>query len=86
MYKQRGNFVEVVKHKTITPSNDRASQGAMRQTVTGDPHSRICGSDPKIDQVEDSAVVAEVEEEVVPRAFLVVIRTNREQESRMNSI
>ena len=58
MYEQGGNLVKVVEDKAVSPGNDRACEGAMGKTIAGDPHGRVGRSDPKIDQVQDRAIIA----------------------------
>ena len=79
MYEQRGDFVKVMEDKTIPPCNHSARQRAMRETVTRDPKRRARWCEPDENKVEDRNVVAEVEQKVMPRAFLVGIDAHREE-------
>ena len=81
MNEQRSNFIPVVEHETIPPSDNRTSQRTQRETITSDEQCRTVRHAPDVDEIEDIGVIAEVEEEVVPGAFLVVPGTDREQNS-----
>ena len=86
MDEQRRDFVEVVEDEAVAPCYDRAGKGALGEAVARDEERGVAREEPDVDEVENGAGVAEVEEEVVPRAFLVVVRTDREEESRVGCI
>ena len=75
MNEQRSNFIPVVEHETIPPSDNRTSQRTQRETVTSDEQCRTVRHAPDVDEIEDIGVIAEVEEEVVPCALLVHVHT-----------
>jgi len=51
----------------------------MREGVASDKESGTRRKKPDEDEVEDGHVVAEVEEEIMPGAFLVLIETERKK-------
>ena len=61
MDEQRCDLVQVMEHRAISPSNDSAGQGSMRQTVTRYPQMCAGREDPKEQKVEDVRVVTQVE-------------------------
>ena len=79
MYEQRRHFVRVVEDEAVAPRDDRTGERPMRETVACDKERSIVRKEPDVDEVEDGAVVAEIEEEVVPRTFLVVPRADGEK-------
>ena len=86
MDEQGGNLVPVVKDKTIPPGDDSTSQRAQRQAVTRDEECGTRRHSPYEDEIEDVGVVAEVEEEVVPCAFLVHVHPERKVIGCLNRI
>ncbi len=62
-----------MENKTIPPSDDRASQRAQGKTVTSNKQGCAVRHCPDEDQVEDVDIVAQVEEEIVPCAFLIIV-------------
>lgn len=74
MYEQRRNLILIMEHQTIPPSNHCARQGPMRQTIASNKECRTRRKEPDIDEVEDGHIVAQIEKEVVPCAFLVLVR------------
>lgn len=55
-----------MKNKTISPGDHSAGKGAMGEAITGNKQCWTRGEKPDINKIENSHVVAEVEEEVVP--------------------
>lgn len=53
----------------------------MRQAIARNKQCSIIWEEPDIDKIEDCAKVAEIEEEIMPRAFLVLVVTHWEQVS-----
>jgi len=51
----------------------------MREGVASDKKSGTRRKKPDEDEIEDGHVVAEVEEEIMPGAFLVLIETERKE-------
>lgn len=86
MNKQRCDFIRVMEDEAVTPGNDRAREGAVREAVARYKERRVRGEQPDVDEVEDGAVVAEVEEEVVPGALLVVVGAHGEQVAGLEGV
>ena len=55
---QRCNFVPIVEHEAVPPSDNGAPQRSMGQTVAGEEERRVGRHKPDEDDVEDVAVVA----------------------------
>ena len=64
-----------MEDKTVTPSNNRAGEGAMRETIRRNEHGGTRREEPYVDETNDIRVVAQVEEEVVPQLLFVCIST-----------
>lgn len=73
VYEQRGNLVLIVEYQTIAPCDNRAGEGAMRETVTGRKQRRAGWQEPDVDEIENRDIIAQVEEEIMPGAFLVCV-------------
>lgn len=86
MNEQRSHFIRIMKHQAVSPCDDRARKGTVGEAVTCHEQRRVGRKEPDVDEVEDCNVIAEVEEKVVPRTFLVSISANREQIQRLDSI
>ena len=86
MYEQRRHFVGVVEDEAVAPGNDCARKRTMRETVTCYEECSVAGEEPNVDEVEDGAVVAEVEEEVVPCAFFVVVGAEGEEDPGVEGV
>ena len=86
MNEERGDFVRVVEDETVAPRDDGAGERSMRKTVTCDEQGRTRRKDPDIDKVEDCAVVAEVEEEIMPCTFLVGVCTDWQEVAGKNGV
>lgn len=86
MNEQGGDLILIMEYKTIPPSNNSTGQGPMREAVAGDEESRARREEPKEDKVEDGHVVAEIEEEVMPGAFLVLIVTQGQEVKTLHGI
>lgn len=52
MNKQRCHFVGIMKYKTVSPSDDRASKGTVGQTVTGGEEVGVRWKEPDVNKVE----------------------------------
>lgn len=61
MDEQRRDFVRVMEHQTVPPSDNSAGQRPMGQTVTRHPQRCAGGEDPEEQEVEDVRVIAQVE-------------------------
>lgn len=79
MHEQRRNLIQVVEHEAVAPGNHCAGERAMRKTVACDEERSALREEPDVDEVENGNVVAQVEEEVVPRTLLICIRAQREE-------
>lgn len=79
MNEQRRDLVLVVKYKTVSPCDDGTSQGTMGKTVARDEQDGAAWEEPEVDEVEDGDIVAQVEEEVVPGALLVLVISERQK-------
>ena len=66
VYEQRRHFVAVVENEAVPPRDDCARQRAVREAVACDEERRVAREQRDGNEVEDGAVVAEVEKEVVP--------------------
>lgn len=86
MDEERSNLVLVVEDKTIPPGDNSTGQGAMREAIASNEQNSAAGEDPEVDEVEDGDIVAEVEEEVVPGALLVLVVPERQQIEPLDSI
>jgi len=73
------HFIQIMEDQTIPPGNHRTSQAPMAQTITRDKQRRRRRKDPEIDKVENSDIVAQVEQKVMPGAFLVNVRSERQE-------
>ena len=71
MYEQTRNLINIMKDKTISPGDDRACQTPVRKAITRYEQCRALREEPDVYEVEDSGVVAEIEEEIVPGPFFV---------------
>ena len=69
-----------MEDKTVTPRNNRAGEGAMRETIRRDEHGGTGREKPYVDETNDIRVVAQVEEEVVPQFLFVCISTHRDED------
>ena len=58
----------------------------MGHTVASNPESGARWSEPDKYEVKNSAIVAQVEEEIMPCAFLVVVRAQREEIQSLDSV
>ena len=58
----------------------------MRKAVTRDEEDLVAGEKPEVYEVEDGDIVAQVEEEVVPGAFLVLIEAQGDQIEPLNRV
>lgn len=79
VYEQRRHLVRVVEDEAVSPGDDGAREGAVREAVARHKERGVAWEEPYVDKVEDRAVVAEVKEEVVPRALFVGVRPHGEQ-------
>lgn len=86
MNKQRGDFIRVMEYEAVAPGNDGAREGAVREAVARNEQRGVRGEQPDVDEVEDGAIVAEVEKEVVPGALLVVVGAHGEQVSGLEGV
>lgn len=68
-----------MEDKTVPPSNHSTGQGTMRETVASNEQEGAAWEEPEVDEVEDGDKVAQVEEEIVPGAFLVLIISERQK-------
>ena len=68
-----------MENETVAPGYNSTRQRAMREGVASDKKSRTRREKPDENEVEDGNVVAEVEEEIMPGAFLVLIETERKK-------
>jgi hypothetical protein len=58
----------------------------MGETITSDKQGRRGRKDPEINKVEDSDVVAEIKEEIVPCAFFVNVGPERKEVESLEGI
>lgn len=65
VYKERGDFVEAMKHKRIAPHNYGYGIITECQAVGGSEKSFRAGEDPKTQEDEEISEVAKIGEEVV---------------------
>jgi hypothetical protein len=77
--KQGGDFILIMKNETVAPGYNGTRQRAMREGVASHKKSGTRREKPDEDEVEDGNVIAEVEEEIMPGAFFVLIKTERKQ-------
>lgn len=79
MYEQRRHLVLVVEDEAVAPGDHRTRERPVREAVARDEQRRASGEEPDVYEVEDRHVVAQIEQEVVPRALLVLVEPQREQ-------
>jgi len=84
--KEGGDFVLIVEDEAISPSNDGACQGAMRETVASDEEGWTRGKEPDKNEVENGDEVAEVKKEIVPGALFVLIETQRKKIATLEGV
>jgi hypothetical protein len=79
VHEQRSDLVLVVENEAVAPGDDCARERTVRETVACDEQRGASWEDPDVYEVEKGDVVAEVEEKIMPRAFLVSIRAQRKE-------
>lgn len=75
-----------MKHEAISPRDDCARKGAMREAVACHEQHRVGREEPDVNEVEDCNVIAHVEEKVVPETLLVGVGAEGEQVQSLDGI
>lgn len=86
MHEQTRNLINIMKHKTVSPGDNCACQTSMRKTIARYEQRRALREEPDVYKVEDSDVVAEIEEEIMPGPFFVFEPAEWEEVDTLESI
>ena len=86
MDEQRRDLIHVVEDEAVSPRNHCTRKRSVREAITCEEHGGARWKDPDVYEIEDVAVVAEVEEEIVPGALLVLVPAEGDEVGRADRV